>query len=72
MFSSMLFSEEFEDLLATDMDRREFLAYLGAAALTVLGVTGLLRTLTNPSLLHHKPSQRSTSGYGSGVYGGHQ
>lgn len=70
----MIFSDQFEDLLTTDMDRREFLAYLGAAALTVLGVSGLLRTLTNPSLL--RPSQPghapSSHGYGGGTYGGGQ
>lgn len=70
----MLLSDQFQELLATDMDRREFLAYLGAAALTILGVSGLLRTLTNPSLLRQERSgQRlSGAGYGDGVYGGRQ
>lgn len=57
----------FENLLETDVDRREFLAYCGATLLGVLGVSGLLKALsqTNPN------KNRSVSdGYGSSTYGG--
>ena len=58
----------FENLLETEVDRREFLAYCGATFLGVLGVSGLIKALTqsNPST-----SRRTTSGgYGSSTYGG--
>lgn len=51
----------FEDLFSQEVDRREFLAYLGATVLAITGVSGLLRTLTR--------SPRS-KGYGAGSYGG--
>lgn len=68
----MMISEHFQDLLQTEMDRREFLAYLGATLLAVVGISGLLRSLTNPTLLRPSwPGQApSSNGYGGGTYGG--
>ncbi len=52
-----------DDALAQEMSRREFLAKAGAAALTVVGVTAVLKSLAG--------SQKSQSnGYGSSSYGG--
>jgi hypothetical protein len=55
-----------EKLLQSQMTRREFLGFLGAAALTVVGVgaiTNGLRRLMN--------DKEAVSGYGGGTYGGH-
>lgn len=70
----MLATDHLHDLLQTEMDRKEFLAYLGAAALTILGISGLLRALTNPTPLRQdRTGHAATShGYGGGVYGGRQ
>lgn len=51
------------------MNRKEFLGYIGAAILAVIGVSGMLK-----ALLHHE-SKGSVSGgvaggYGSTAYGG--
>lgn len=54
------------ELLRTEVDRKEFLAYCGATILGVLGVTGLVKTLTQ-----HAPASKSqSSSYGSSPYGG--
>ena len=56
-----------QKLLAKPMDRKQFLAHLGAAVLAVLGIGGLLRTLINfgSHSAHH-----AVNGYGSSPYGG--
>jgi hypothetical protein len=56
------FRKSFDDLLSQEVDRKEFLAYLGGTALAITGISGLLRTLArNP---------RRDAGYGAGSYGG--
>jgi hypothetical protein len=50
------------------MNRKEFLGYIGAAILAVVGVSGMIK-----ALLHHNGSPASHSvadGYGSSGYGG--
>ena len=54
----------FKELLIKEMDRREFLAHVGALLLAVIGISALLRTLSDPHPL------KRMSGYGSGKYGG--
>jgi len=56
-----------QKLFSKSMNRREFLAHLGAGLLTIVGVSGLINSLVN------LPGGRSTprsSGYGSSGYGG--
>ncbi len=58
--------DHFENLLETEVDRREFLAYAGAAALGILGISSVLKVLTqSPSNKRHV-----SGGYGSSTYGG--
>lgn len=51
------------------MNRKEFLGYIGAAILAVVGVSGMLK-----ALLHHDNRGNShgtvSGGYGSTAYGG--
>ncbi|MCL5407343.1 MAG: hypothetical protein M1429_02525 [Patescibacteria group bacterium] len=54
----------FKELLEKEMDRREFLVHIGALLLAVIGISALLRTLSNPHLL------KKTNGFGSNSYGG--
>jgi hypothetical protein len=53
-----------DELLSQKMNRKEFLARIGATTLALVGVTGLLKTLSGAS----KPHQ--AAGYGSAPYGG--
>lgn len=58
----------FTTVLAKEMNRREFLIHIGLLLLVLTGISGLLRTLSNPNLLStHK---QVSSGFGSGAYGG--
>ena len=59
-------------LLEKEMNRREFLAYLGAVFITLIGVQKLLNTLSDPHSNQKAQSAPKKSGYGysSGSYGG--
>ena len=52
-------------LLDKNMNRKEFLAHVGAGVLTVIGISGLLKHLVNYSSGPHRED-----GYGSNAYGG--
>ena len=52
-------------LLKKEMDRKEFLLYMGSTALALTGVTGILHTLTGST-----HSRVTGNGYGTSVYGG--
>jgi Trp operon repressor len=54
-----------QKLLDKDMNRREFLAHLGAGILAVIGVSGLLKHIVN-----YSSAPQRESGYGSHAYGG--
>lgn len=58
-------SKLLENVMQKELSRREFLSYIGAGILAVIGVTGLLK-----SLGLHTPQPKSTMGYGGGAYGG--
>jgi hypothetical protein len=55
-----------QKLFNKEMNRKEFLAHVGAGALAVVGVSGILK-----NMLNYKPRQQSSSmGYGASSYGG--
>ena len=56
-----------DDFLHQKMDRKQFLAHVGAGALTVIGVTNLIKHLSDFNV--SKPRQEAV-GYGSSPYGG--
>jgi hypothetical protein len=47
-------------LFKTELDRRQFLAHIGAGLLVLVGIGSLLKALSRPTRPH---------GYGSGDYG---
>ena len=55
------------EITTRPMDRREFLASTGAVALTVLGVSAVLRSLGSN---RGQGGQSSSNGYGASAYGG--
>lgn len=56
-----------EQLLATKMDRREFLRYAAGVTLGVVGITALVKTVKSSVFL--KQPSASPKGYGSRAYG---
>lgn len=51
-------------LLDTQMDRRQFLGFLGASSMVVLGVSGIIKGITGVA------DKQVGSGYGASTYGG--
>lgn len=57
-----------QTLLLKEMNRREFLMYLGTLFLFITGVSGLMKALQDP-VTHLEPHDQ-VSGFGEGPYGG--
>ena len=53
-------------LFEKPMNRKEFLAHIGAGALMVMGISGLLKNLLNYTSTPHRHVE---SGYGASDYG---
>lgn len=51
-----------DQMLSQEMDRKEFLVRVGAGVMALVGISGMINTITR--------SGQSTQGYGSGSYGG--
>ncbi len=63
--------KQLQALFTKPMNRREFLAHLGAGVLAIVGISGLIRMLSDygtSSTSHHHRS----GGYGASSYGGLQ
>jgi hypothetical protein len=56
-----------QKLLQSEMSRREFLGFMGAATLAVVGVSGILRSLNS---LTGSRTDQGQDGYGASSYGG--
>lgn len=53
-----------DTIFQKEMNRRDFLRYMGSLLLAIIGVTNLLHTLKQHN------TQQSHLGYGGGTYGG--
>jgi hypothetical protein len=53
-----------QKLMAKEIDRKQFLLHTGAVVLTLTGVSGLIKALTEPT------TGSSAGGYGASSYGG--
>lgn len=62
----MMDTKILEDLMQRKVSRREFLSYVGAGILAIVGVTSFLKTLG----VNKSTSTNRHTGYGSGPYGG--
>jgi len=58
----------FNKLLAKEMTRKEFILHIGLLLFVVTGISGLLKTLSDPHLVDRK-LPRHKIGFGSGPYG---
>ena len=54
------------DLLQKDVSRHEFLKYMGAGFLALIGITSIVKNLSSLTSTH---SKKATSGYGGSPYG---
>lgn len=60
-----------QQLLETEMDRKEFLMYVGASVLAVVGISGLAKSLAPPTKQgKSQSSDKIGYGYGNSTYGG--
>ncbi|TAK89150.1 hypothetical protein EPO04_03565 [Patescibacteria group bacterium] len=53
-----------DDVLSQEMDRKEFLVRVGAGAMALVGISGMIKGLTGTM------GGGQVNGYGSGSYGG--
>lgn len=60
--------DKVEMILTKEMSRKEFLQHMGFAFLTVIGVSGLIKSLGES--ITTKSTSTSSLGYGSSPYGG--
>lgn len=58
----------FDELLAKQLTRKEFLVHLGVLLFAITGISSVLKTLSDPHVVnkHLKPN----AGFGMGRYGG--
>lgn len=61
-----------QKLLKKNMNRKEFLAHVGAGVLVVTGLSGIMKYLLDFNSGNKSNTTTSTVGYGSGSYGGKQ
>lgn len=61
-------TEPLQELLNSEMDRKEFLAYMGATLLAVFGISGLMKALMRPTQSSATGSGKA-NGYGGSSYG---
>lgn len=54
--------------LNSNMDRKEFLKYVGVSALTLIGVNAIIKSL-QPGAAKTQNKSSSSGGYGKSVYG---
>ena len=62
--------EPLQNLFEKPMDRREFLGYIGAAILAVIGVSSMLKALQQHTSQSAGYSRKQADGYGATPYGG--
>lgn len=63
----MALHDDMQTLLQKEMDRKDFLRHLGVGFAAIVGITTILKTISN---LGGSDQKQQGTGYGSGVYGG--
>lgn len=59
-----------QELFEKPMGRREFLGYLGAGFLAIIGVSGLIKSLQQRTHQSSGYNRKQADGYGATPYGG--
>ena len=63
----MTIQDDMQKLLQKEMDRKDFLKHVGVGFAAIVGITTVLKTVSN---LSGNDKQKQGYGYNSGVYGG--
>lgn len=63
-----MIKQQISSLLEKEMDRTDFLKHVGVAAITLIGIPVIIKTLSTVGTSTVQPSK--SSGYGSSAYGG--
>ena len=56
-------------ILDTEMERKDFLKLLGIGAVAAVGISGILKAVSQPTVKSNHTASKDT-GYGSMAYGG--
>jgi hypothetical protein len=62
--------KQLQAIFEKQMDRREFLGYIGASLLAVIGVSGMIKALLQHSGQTTSSVAQAQDSYGSTAYGG--
>ncbi len=57
-----------EKILIASLTRRQFLFYLGTFIISILGISGLIKRISDPDSFNLR--KKTTQGFGSEAYGG--
>lgn len=63
-------ADNLRTILEKEVTRREFLVHVGTAILAVVGITGVLKRLTDSYHPSRDPSGKKAGDYGYNTYGG--
>ncbi len=63
-----MIKQNISKLLDTEMERKDFLKLLGVGAVAAVGVSGIIKAMTQPA--EKKVTKSGSAGYGSMAYGG--
>lgn len=64
--------ESLDKLLKKEMSRKDFLKHMAAFVVSIIGISAIIKNLTNP-MVKSKPSKsssRNNNSFGGGTYGG--
>jgi len=64
--------ENISELLAKEMDRKDFLKHVGVAIIALTGVAGVINVLSGQQRLNNLGKSNAPQGYGSSPYGGNK
>jgi hypothetical protein len=65
----MYFKTHIANLFQREVDRKEFILTLFAAALLITGISGFIKNLSNIPMINKNDQSPVTSGFGKGGYG---
>lgn len=70
MSTQKLLKENINELLAKEMDRKDFLKHVGIAIVALTGVAGVINALSGQHRFNGVAKTGTSHGYGSMPYGG--
>lgn len=65
-----MIKKELRDILEKEMDRKDYLKYLGVGLMAIVGLTSAAKAVTSFHARNETGTRSSNTGYGSSSYGG--